>query len=86
MIMGLRTVYALQKYVHIKISGPNFNKNTQLRICTQSRTQYKQLRTMFIHLLHKVGVGTSQDGTSISSNQCMSEATIYFIVKGLGIN
>ena len=45
-----------------------------LHICTHNRTQYKQLHTKFIHLLHKVGVGTSQDGTSITSNKCMTEA------------
>ena len=38
-------------------------------------TQYKQLHTKFIHLLHKVGVGTAQNGTSISSNQRVTEAT-----------
>ena len=31
-----------------------------------SSTQYKQLHTKFIHLLHKMGVGTTQNGTSIS--------------------
>ena len=34
-----------------------------------SVTQYHtQLYTKFIHLLRKVGVGTTQNGTSISSN------------------
>ena len=47
-----------------------------LHIYTHNRTQYKQLHTKFIHLLHTVGIGTSQDGTSISSNKCVTEVTI----------
>ena len=42
-----------------------------LHICTHNRTQYKQLHTKFIHLLYKVGVGTSQDGMRISSTKRM---------------
>ena len=59
------------------VNNYNFFKvYTIYTYCTHNRTQYKQLHTKFIHLLHKVGVGTSQDGTKISSDKCLTEVTI----------
>ena len=49
---------------------------TYAHTSTHKHTQYKKIHTKLIHLVHKVGVGMSQDDISISSNQCLTEMTI----------